>query len=56
MTVGELIAELSQIDDLNKVVLLDGDGAFCHGINQEAEDNDEECVYINFNWKVPDNG
>ena len=50
MTVAELIAELSQIDDLNKVVLLDGDGASCIGINQEAEDNGEDAVYIAFHW------
>ena len=50
MTVGELIAQLSKVKDMNKEVFLDGDGASCIGINQEAEDNGEDAVYIAFHW------
>lgn len=50
MTVGELIAKLSEIEDLDKGVCLGGDGAYCVSIDENTEDGDE-VVFINFSWE-----
>jgi hypothetical protein len=48
MTVKELIAKLSEVDDLNRPVCLGGDGAKCI----EVDDNlDSKEVYIYFYWE-----
>lgn len=48
MTVAELIAKLSQIDNLNRPVHLGGDGAKC----VEVDDNlDVKEVYLYFHWE-----
>ena len=47
MTVAELIAKLSEVEDLNMPVLLGGDGSKCLGIEDNTED-DEKAVFVYF--------
>ena len=48
MTVGELIAKLSEVEDLNRSVHLGGDGAKCIEVDDSLDATE---VYLYFHWE-----